>query len=236
MTRSCLSLIAVLLHAAAATFVWPQSSGVTAPANWATVTGRVIDSEGHPLAGAKVSIFPLDVAVSGGMPRQPVTDHDGRYRLLTPAYPGKIRLCAVKETAGYPDTQGLLFSSPRDSMPVVSVAPGAVLDNVDIHLGPPDGVLDAIVVDARNGRAIPKARLILRRDEPESMYSATLPSDGHFSFALPPVPIQISVDAPGYRHWTYEDPDRAAPNILVKGSEYKRILIELTPLAGDSQQ
>lgn len=236
MTRLCFSLIAVLLQGIAAPLMWPQSSPVSAPSNWATITGRVIDSEGHAVAGAKVSIFPLDVAVSGGMPRQPITDQDGRYRFSMPAYPGRTRLCAVKESAGYPDTQGLLFSSPNDSMQVVSVTPGATLDNVDIHLGPPNGILDATVVDARSGRPIPKARLLLRRDEPESIYSATLPTDGHFSFALPPVPIQISVDAPGYRHWSYKDPDRAAPNVLVKGSDYKRILIELTPLAIASQR
>jgi len=52
------------------------------PTHWATVTGRVMDSEGHPVQAARISILPLDAGVSGGMPRQPITDQDGKYRLV----------------------------------------------------------------------------------------------------------------------------------------------------------
>ena len=55
------------------------------PPGWATVTGRVLDSDGKPVAGAEISIFPLDAAASGAAPRRPMTDDKGRYRLVSPA-------------------------------------------------------------------------------------------------------------------------------------------------------
>lgn len=212
--------------------MWAQSPALEVPSDWAIVTGRVIDFKGQPVAGAKVSLFPLDVAISGGMPRRPITDQDGRYRLSTPAYPGRTRLAAIKEDAGYPDTRGLLFSSQKDNMPEVSLTLGALLGNVDIRLGPPDGVLDGSVVDAGTGDPVSKARITLHRNEPDSMYSATLPSDGHFSFALPPVPIQIAVDAPGYQHWSYKNPAAGVPGVFLSGPYHKKIVVELKPQPG----
>jgi Carboxypeptidase regulatory-like domain len=203
------------------------------PTDWATVTGHVSDTEGKPVGDAKISVFPMDVAVSGPMPSSR-TDKNGRYRLLTPAFSGKTRLCAVKESAGYPDTQGLLFSSEKDVMPEISLVPGGVLDNIDMHLGPPDGVIEGAVVDSKTGRPISSARLTLHRDHPESFYSATLPSDGHFLFALPAVPITIQITAPGYQRWSYHDPDRAAATLLLQSNEHRRVSARLTPVgAGD---
>ena len=60
-------------------------------ADWATVTGQVLDSDGRPVPGATISFFPLDIGMSGGMPRQPITDQDGKYRPVSPAYPGRTR-------------------------------------------------------------------------------------------------------------------------------------------------
>lgn len=155
---------------------------------------------------------------------------DGRYKLSIPAYPGRVRLCAVKESAGYPDTQGLLFSSPTDNMPEVSLTAGAAVENVDIRLGLPDGVLDTSMIDARSGAPVTKARITWRREDPYSYYSASqyFP-DGHFSFALPPVPIYIAVDAPGYAHWTYEDPITGNPYLLLPANRTKVFVVTLFP-------
>jgi hypothetical protein len=200
---------------------------VQTPAGWATITGRVLDSDGRPVPGAKISVFPMDVAVTGGMPRQPITDEEGRYRLVSPAFPGKTRLCAVKESAGYPDTQGLLFTSGGDSMPEVSLVPGGHLENVDIRLGPPDGILEGSVIDAETRAPVPKARITLHRRDPESMHSTSLPKDGHFLFALPPAPIEIAVVAPGYTPWKYKDAQSGVENLVLTNSDHRVITVEL---------
>src|SRR5271170_2590914 len=56
------------------------------------VTGHVYDSSGKPLANATVDLFPLERSTSGPIPWA-VTDKDGAYRLITPAF-GKTRICA----------------------------------------------------------------------------------------------------------------------------------------------
>jgi hypothetical protein len=193
----------------------------------ATVTGRVVDRNDRPVEGAQISIFPMDVPVSGSLPSA-VTGPDGRYTLSSPPYRGRTRFCAVKENAGYPDSQGLLFTSDNDNMPEVSLAPGAHLV-VDIHLGDPDGILEGSVVDARTGAPISKARVTLHRDQPESMYSATVPPSGRFLFPLPPVPISLSISAPGYRPWKYRDPVSGVTTLALGTADHKILRIELQP-------
>jgi hypothetical protein len=205
-----------------------QTSGQT-PAGWSTVTERVLDSEGRPVAGAGVSVFPMDVAASGAVPRRPISDEEGRYRLVSPAYPGRTRLCAVKESAGYPDTQGLLFVSGTETMPEVYLTPGGHLEDVDIRLGPPDGTLEGFVVDNGTGAWVPKARITLHRADREAMYSTSLPPDGHFLFALPPAPIEIKVSAPGYLIWKYKDPRSGAAKVVLDTLDRRTITVELTP-------
>lgn len=189
-----------------------------------SVTGRVIDDQGQPIAGARISIFPMDVAVSGGLPVA-TTDQEGRYRLVTPAFPGRTRFTAVKESAGYPDTQGLLFVSGKERMPEVSLATGN--QEVNIHLGPPDGILEGTVLDSQTRTPLSKARITLRRAQPASMYSTSLPPNGHFMFALPPFPIEITVVAPGYMPWRYKDVETGASKLVLPASDHRVITIEL---------
>ncbi|MGH9530734.1 MAG: carboxypeptidase-like regulatory domain-containing protein [Terriglobales bacterium] len=197
------------------------------PEDWATVTGRVLDSEGRPVAAAKISAFPLDVAISGPMPVAPLTDQEGKYRLVLPAYHGRTRLCAVKPEAGYPDTQGLLFVSGQESSPEVRLTDGARLENVDIKLGSPDGTLAGFVVDAETRMPITKARISLRRASPASMYSTTISPDGHFFFALPHAPIEITVTAPGYVPWSYNDIQSGTNALELASSDHRVITVEL---------
>jgi carboxypeptidase family protein len=197
------------------------------PPEWATVTGQVLDSQGLPVPGAKISVFPMDVGVSGGMPGA-TTDDEGRYRLVSPAYPGRTRLCAVKESAGYPDTQSLLFVSGNDTLPEVSLPAGGHVE-LDIHLGAPDGILQGSIIDARTRATVSKARIKLHRDQPESIHSTSVAPDGHFLFALPPAPIDITVVAPGYRTWKYQDSQSKSDKLVLSAPDHRRITVELIP-------
>ena len=189
----------------------------------AEIRGQVVDATGQPLQGANISLFPAG-AFSGGLPFA-VTDEHGRYHLVSPPY-GKAWLSAVKESAGYPDTNALLFAGERDDRPEVFLVPGAHLD-VDIHLGPPDGILKASVIDNKTRDPLSVARLIMRRAEPSAVHSRTIPADGHFLFALPPVSIQISVTAPGYMPWNYIDPHTGSDKLKVSSSDHLTITIPL---------
>lgn len=200
------------------------------PSGWSTVTGQVLDSENRPVSYAKISVFPMDVAISGPLPGT-TTDKEGHYQLLSPPFPGRTRLGAVKPEAGYPDTQGSLFLSgneSNESMPELFLISGIHLE-ANIHLPPPDGLLEASIVDAKTGAPVSTARVLLHRDEPDAMYSTTISPDGHFLFALPPVPIEITVAAPGYHERRYKDAENGSDKLILNNSDHRIIKIELTP-------
>lgn len=137
------------------------------PSSWVTVTGQVLDSQVNPVSNATISVLPLDVGISGGLPIA-VTGKNGRFRMMSPSYPGRTRFVAVKEAAGYPDTQGLLFVSGvenKESRPEVLLSPPGAHMQVDIHLPPPDGILEATVIDAKTQAPISNARVMLDRDD-----------------------------------------------------------------------
>jgi len=197
----------------------------TPPSDWATITGQVLDAQGQPVSGAKIAIFPAG-SISGGLPVA-TTGKDGRYRLVSPPY-GKAWLSAVKESAGYPDVNGLLFSSKGESRPEVFLAPSGIYHDVDLHLGQPYGIVEGSILDAKTGTLIKNARILLHREEPLSMYSTTV-TDGHFLFALPPAPITISITAPGFLPWKYSDAQNGNNTLTLNSSDHQVMNIELTP-------
>jgi hypothetical protein len=208
--------------------LWSVTMYGQEPVAWATVTGQVFDFEGQPLANTRISIFPMDTGMSGRGPPSPMTDHEGRYSVSLPPYQGRTRFCAVKERAGYPDTQDVVFGSGNDDRPIVNLVPGGRFENVDIHLGSPDGILEGTVVDADTGKPLWQARITLRRaDVAAGMYSTSLPPDGRFLFALPPAPIEITVAAPLYEPWSYTDPQTGANSMLLQSDEHRKLTVRL---------
>jgi hypothetical protein len=210
----CLALVALAN-------VWVRGQ---VPEGWAVVTGQVLDSQGKPVTQASISLFPA-AAFSGGLPYA-ATDQDGRYHLVSPPF-GKAWLCAVKPTAGYPDTNSLLFAPEVDDRPEIFLAPHGVLTQ-DIHLAPPVGILEAQVIDAATRQIVPNGHIAMRRQKPHAIYSENIPKNGHFLYALPPARIEIFITAPGYRQWKYAD--KNGENALVLGnSEHRKLTIELIP-------
>jgi hypothetical protein len=193
------------------------------------VSGHVYDSEGHPLVGARVIPFPLEVGMSGPLPFA-VSAADGSYRLTLPAF-GKTRICASKEGAGYPDTTSAIFLSGKENEPVVNLVAETHLHDIDIRLPPPDGSLDLTVTDKSSGLAIPNARITLRRDEdPSVMYATGIGDTGHFYIELPNRPIQIFVTAGGYQDARYKDPITGDQFIKILPHQHKVIAVQLSAI------
>ncbi len=196
------------------------------PEGWAVVSGQVLDAKGVPVPEAGISLFPA-AAFSGALPYA-TTDKNGFYRLASPPF-GKAWLCAVKPGSGYPDTNSLLFAPEKDDRPEIFLAPGSELDQ-DIHLAPPDGILEAHIIDAVTKSTVPDGRIMMRRHNPEAFYSKTISRDGHFLYALPAVPIEVNVSAPGYRPWRYRDPKTGTENLTLSSSDHRVMTIELVPI------
>jgi len=194
----------------------------------AIVEGRVLDTQGQPVPGARISMA-IFAGHSGPMPSA-ATDKDGHYRLVSPPY-GKAWLCAVKESAGYPDINATIFVPPvpEDSRPEVDLTPSSRL-HLDIQLGPPDGIFEGTVVDATTNTPIKTARITMRREDIEHGYYSTGIMGGHFLFALPSAPVEITITAPGYAPWKYKDSKSEVQNLTLSSSERRSLTIELTPI------
>ena len=221
--------------------VWLLLSALTAAPiaaqpnlDWSTVSGQVLDAHGRPVSEATISAFPLDVAISGPMPQGTISDESGRYKLSLPPFTGRTRLSAAKPRDGYPDAQGLLFATGEEKMPIIHLAPRAKLDHVDIVLGPPDGILEGRVFDKATHTPIRNARITLHRGSPESIYSASLPPEGTFVFALPRAPVELSVSAPGYTPWKYSDNKDGGRWLTLSSSDHIQVTVELSRSERDS--
>jgi hypothetical protein len=191
-----------------------------------SLAGHVYDNQGKGLGGARIFLFPLEAAVGGPLPVA-ISNEDGSYRLTSPAF-GKTRICASLERLGYPDTFNKVFSSPADHFPELVLSPGAEFGSVDIHLGPPDGILEGTVVDRDTGAVVPFARIAIRwKEDPSVFRSESISRTGHFLYALPDRPISIEITAPGYQPWTYTNPSTYVRFIELKSTDHQAVKIEL---------
>ena len=177
----------------------PFSSGQPGPA--ILIHGHVVNSAGQGISGVRVEVIPENLNIS--LVPSTITDDTGGYTIAS-QIPGRLRLLAFKEGDGYPDTLGLVFTTGDQHFPLIDATYGQVLDNVDIVLPPPDGVIQGIVRNAKTGSIAAQARITMNWvEKPEVMYSSYLKSDGTFLFALPSRPIAIEITAPGFKAWHY---------------------------------
>jgi hypothetical protein len=191
-----------------------------------SLSGYVYDHNGKALGGARIFLFPLEAAIGGPLPAA-ISNQDGSYHLTAPAF-GKTRICASLERLGYPDTFNQVFSSPADQFPELILSAGSQFGNVDIHLGPPDGIFEGTVVDRETGAIVQLARITLRwAEDPSVLRSENVPRSGHFLYALPKRQISIEIAAPGYRPWTYRNPSTNAQFIELESDDHRSLTIEL---------
>jgi hypothetical protein len=177
----------------------PLSSGQPGPA--ILIHGHVVNSAGQGVSGLRVEVIPENLNIS--LVPSTVTDGTGGYTIASQV-PGRLRILAFKESDGYPNTLGLVFTTGNEHFPFIDATYGQVLNNVDIVLPPPDGVIQGIVRNAKTGSIVDQARITLNWvEKPEVTYSSYLKSDGTFLFALPLRPIAIEIAAPGFKAWHY---------------------------------
>jgi len=115
---------------------------------FATLRGRVVDSEGKPVAGRKVRLVEVANGV-GGTAKRRVTGEDGRYRFA--AVPGTTVFISASTVGGW---------EPRS--PTIVVAGGGERHVADIVVGPSSATTIAGRVMTPDGRPVRGARVKLR--------------------------------------------------------------------------
>jgi protocatechuate 3,4-dioxygenase beta subunit len=141
-------------------FVALSLSQAAVPAAAGRVSGRVAaEGANTPIAGARIMLFPAGRPTGPlGMPPQTLTDQDGRY-VFEQVAAGGYRVQVQK--AGFAPV-----SDPAQPPPVITVAAGQSLDNVDFRLQK-GGAITGRVLDA-NGDPMSDARIMAMRRGPSS--------------------------------------------------------------------
>lgn len=198
---------------------------------YGAIEGRVVDSDGRPVAGATVELRPDSKTVTPDALPVARTDDTGRF-FLDGLVPGDHTVFASKEEDGYPSAYQAFFLASDARPPRVAVADRQVT-SVVVRLGARAARLKATVVDAVSGEPVEGAAVVLvRDDEPEASLSfGTNPRDGSFDRLIPSVPLRLSVQAPGYREWFYgaDGTREKARTLRVDNDSTQELTIRLRP-------
>jgi len=166
------------------------------------IAGRVINAAGQPVAGAKV-FAELDngglTSISTGL-----SDRNGNFSIKVREL-GHYTVFGSKEEDGYPLTvSGFHQQVSLAEIPKLNITEVKDITNVVLQLGERVGRIQGTMKDAVTGQSVNKTTITLRRaDNPELVYRTSTEESGTFNVLVPPVPVTVEVQSPGYEKWTY---------------------------------
>lgn len=188
------------------------------------IEGKVVDSKGGPIAGARVYAAPL-----GGAETRPngklvyaVSDENGQF-LLQSVGAGTNILMSGKQEEGYCDTLYAPFTENIGALPKIVVKDGETSRGIVLVLSS-CGILEAEVSEQLTGAPIPSAQIhLIREDNPDLDLRTSPDRNGKFKFVLPKIPYTIEVSAPGFKMWR-------KTGIVLGPNENFKLKIELVPM------
>jgi hypothetical protein len=216
----------------------------TAPQNVeiqnAGISGRVLDAEGHPIAGLTVLAERTDIVIQP-MPRA-WTDKNGDF-IIQGLEPGPYTLYTRKDEDGYPHTGSSFYDEGPSVELRVQVSTHQITSNVIIQRGSKAAVLQGVIVDATTNRPVQKAQITARQVHLSERFLSTglfwhEGSDplkfvpGGFKFPVPSsIAFTLKISAPGYEDWYYKIPGspELASSLLLASNTTKQLAVRLQP-------
>jgi hypothetical protein len=196
------------------------------------IEGRVVNSQGESVAGAKVSAE----SDSSGPVRliSSFSDKDGNYKIEVNE-PGTYTLTGSKEEGGYPLTISAFHFYGTDIVaPKIEVNTNQVIENVNINLGDKASILEGTIIDSKTNLPVSgKTTITLRRlDDPSLLYrigGAEEKKNGKFKALVPNVPFTIEISSPDYDTWMYsrDGKGNGSDALILDPGETKKLTITM---------
>ncbi len=166
--------------------------------------GRTVDQDGRPVAGARVSVLPVDQfspALLLGRPPRATSEEDGSFRIEAP--PGSLELRAMAE------------GRQSSKMVRVELQPGQTMKGIEVVL-PAGAVVEGRVLSPRGtpvaGAEVGLVFSQMTREAAWSSVRVTADGEGRYRLeGVPPGPQTFQAEHPGYR--------RAARDLSVQAGE-----------------
>ena len=192
-------------------------------ANKASISGKVVDSKGVPVADAHV--YAIGPSWGGPVPGA-VTGLDGSFHIKWQPF-GKGVVSASKVEAGFPDARMALYNGwTYASIAQIDATPGANIQ-VNLQFSEPDALIEWQVMSKADQAAIPRATYRIEwSDDPKMFWSGSIQGDGSLRFVLPKHPVLVRIQVPGFTDWI--STDNAAfggPLLLKPGTIDRRIIL-----------
>ncbi len=184
------------------------------------IRGSVADEKGIPIAGARVSVDPLNGIPRSDLVREAESDKDGRFS-ITNLELGPYGVFAGKESSGYPDTSSSFYGN--NAFPTATLTPSAPVVDLVLQVGPRAGVLKGQITDAATNKPLDVAFLLRRSANPNNWVSIS--KRGEYRVLVPPsTDVSFEVSAQGYKTYYYggtSDALKRPPVRLDSGQEMK---------------
>jgi hypothetical protein len=193
------------------------------------VEGHVYYKNGAPVDAALVD-FRCFCPVGGILPPPTHTDKHGSFTLRYFAL-GDGWLTASKESEGFPDATVALYGrNGYASYTRVSLRKDAAIHDVSLHFGVPDAILQLRVEAEGSKLPVARARVIVQWPEDRQIVTSTgIGENGMFLLVLPKHRVSITVLAPGFHIWYYQDQKNGAPYIVAPPGSHVAITADLRP-------
>ena len=165
----------------------------TSAPHFGSITGRVLDETGKPVAHAKVSLTTTGPSTGG---YDTVADSSGHF-VFAEVQAGRYRVTASRDENGYRDISWIFFNLIPPWTVEVSVREHQISTGIVVRMYSKKAKLTGSLVDAETGQSIQDATLWLCRKDRNICTGVNNEPTGGFLVLIPTIPLRARAYASG---------------------------------------